>query len=102
MDDPESINPGMVIVTLVPDEPALSRFCPDCHKQFKAREEVFVSWGEEFMIHATCVVALALAATLHNIVLATPEGVYGHLREQLLEQTARARGVEAEAAQTDG
>jgi hypothetical protein len=90
MADDDAINPGMIIVALVPNEPALARQCPNCHHQFKAHEHVFVSLGEEVMIHATCIVALALVASVRNFVPATPDGVYDHLRNQLLDATARA------------
>lgn len=103
MADPEEgFTPEMVLVTLVPNEPALSRQCPNCRRQFKAKEKVFVSLGEEVMIHATCIVGLALVASLHGFVPATPDGTYEHLRETLLEASARAHGVEAETAQADG
>jgi hypothetical protein len=65
-DDDEVINPEMVIVHFVPDEPALARRCPNCHRRFTAGDQVFVSLREEVIIHVSCVVGLALVASVRN------------------------------------
>jgi hypothetical protein len=90
----EATTSQMVIVTLVAHEPALERSCPNCHRKFKAREQVFVSVGEEVLIHVTCVVGLALVAAVHDVVPATTEGVYNHLREHVLDTAATAPVVD--------
>jgi hypothetical protein len=101
MADDDVVNPEMVIVTLVPDEPALARHCPNCHRQFKARDQVFVSLREEVMIHASCIVGLALVASVRNFIPATPETTYDHLREYLLDTTRRSAELADEPVQAD-
>lgn len=91
-EDDETFQPGMIIVALVPNEPALARRCPDCHKQYKAHDEVFVSVDEAVMIHVSCVVALALIASMRNVGPATLNAAYEHSRQQVLDAAPRSDG----------
>lgn len=95
------LNPGMIIVALVQNDRALRARCPDCHKQFKAHERVFMSVDERVAIHVSCVVALALVATMQDYIPATPDGVYEHLREELLKATVRSDAMQELVAKDD-
>jgi hypothetical protein len=87
-DDDDVVNPGMVIVTLVPNDSATNTSCPDCHRRFKAGDEVFISIDEKVLLHVTCVVALALVASVRNFIPADAQSVYEHLRETLIRTNA--------------
>lgn len=102
MADDEVINPEMIIVRLVKNDIALSRRCPNCHKQFKAHDEVFVSVDEAVTIHVSCIVGLALVASVRNFVPATTEAAYEHVREYLVDSASRSAELAAEMAQSDG
>ena len=84
----DAVNPGMIIITLAPNDSALAKSCPDCHKQFKAHDAVFCSIDEAVLLHVSCVIALALVASLHNLIPADQASVYEHLRQTVLDAAA--------------
>ena len=69
MTSDSNINPQMIIVTLVHNDRWCGKRCPNCLKMFRAGEDVFESLDQQTALHVTCIVALALVASLHT----TPE-----------------------------
>lgn len=61
-----AVNPEMIIVTLVAGEHWIGRLCPNCVHPFGVGESVFESADQRTAIHVTCVIALALVATLQT------------------------------------
>lgn len=60
----DDVNTQMIIVTLVPNDRWTKKRCPNCHKPFQAGERVFESYDAGVALHVSCVVALALTASL--------------------------------------
>lgn len=57
-------DPTMIIVTLVPNERWIGQRCPNCVAPFQAGDEVFESVDQRAALHVSCVVSLALVASL--------------------------------------
>lgn len=60
----EEVNTQMIVVTLVPNDRWTKERCPNCHRPFVAGERVFESFDASVALHVSCVVALALVASL--------------------------------------
>jgi hypothetical protein len=56
----------MIAVTLVPNERWVGTRCPNCHSPYRSGDKVFESVDQKVAIHVSCVVALALIASLEN------------------------------------
>lgn len=78
-------NPEMVIVTIGPGDRLLRRICPNCLQPPRIGAEVFVSLDEGTAIHVTCVVALALVATLRPPSEVEAAARYRELRNELID-----------------
>lgn len=80
-------NRGMVIVVAAENDSILrDRTCPACLKPFPAGSQVFESWDQTVAIHVTCVVSLALVATLRTPDEAEIEATYQAYRQELLDE----------------
>lgn len=81
----DAVNPEMVIVTLVSMDLWVGKLCPNCRVKFRKGDEVFESVDQATALHVTCVVALALVATLRPPSELAVAAEYEARRDELLD-----------------